>query len=187
MDLPRYDFANGVISISALTESEANSTCKAIGSAEWQQARVAKKFDGLRIKEIVDTDQRDALAIHPDFVVDTTRSLLERVFPAAQDAVRNAWEIDVTNWSSPQFTKYYPGHFIKVHRDSGEAFPKRLFTTVLYLTDDYTGGEIHFPHIQKKYHPASGTALIFPSDFVHEVRPLEVGTKCVFLFFLEVN
>lgn len=178
-------FEKGVITLKVLQRDDAINYYKSILSAEWRQARVALKYDGFRIKEIIDRKQRDALSVHPDFVIDTTRSLIDFIFPLAQSAVQSCWGLHAKNWSSPQFTLYDKGHFIKAHRDSGDAFPNRLFTVVSYLTDDYEGGEIRFPAIKSEFHPTAGEALVFPSDFVHDVKAVEAGHKCVFLFFLD--
>lgn len=178
-------FDKGIIRIRALDRSEALNCYNSILGAEWRQARVALKYDGFRIKEIVAKDQRDALSVHPDFVVDKTTSLIDAIYPVADSAVKSCWGLNVGGWSSPQFTLYDKGHFIKAHRDSGDAFPNRLFTIVTYLTDEYEGGKIRFPGIKSEFHPNAGESLIFPSDFVHDVEPVSSGHKCVFLFFLD--
>ncbi|MFC0085783.1 2OG-Fe(II) oxygenase [Dyella flava] len=79
---------------------------------------------------------------------------------------------------------YKIGHFISPHRDSGSAYPDRLFSVVTYLNSDYSGGEIVFPSLNRSYHPECGTSLIFPCETVHEVRPVLSGMKQIFLFFL---
>lgn len=178
-------FDKGIIRIKALPTAEAIACYHSLLGVEWKQARVALKYDGFRIKEIVAKDQRDALSVHPDFVVDRTNNLIDQIYPAARSAVQSCWNLSVEGWSSPQFTLYDKGHFIKAHRDSGDAFPDRLFTIVTYLTDEYEGGEIRFPRIGCEFHPKAGEALIFPSDFVHDVKAVESGHKCVFLFFLD--
>ena len=42
-------------------------------------------------------------------------------------------------------------------------------TSLIYLNDDYEGGEIVFPYQNTTYKPNSGSLLIFPSNYLHKV------------------
>jgi predicted 2-oxoglutarate/Fe(II)-dependent dioxygenase YbiX len=48
---------------------------------------------------------------------------------------------------------------------------------VVYLNSDYVGGEIVFPHLDLTDKPATGQALIFPSEYLHAVLPVQQGVK----------
>ena len=53
----------------------------------------------------------------------------------------------------------------------------RLISAVVYLNDDFEGGETQMP--EKIWKPRKGKALIFPSHwtFPHQARPVTKGTK----------
>jgi predicted 2-oxoglutarate/Fe(II)-dependent dioxygenase YbiX len=52
-------------------------------------------------------------------------------------------------------------------------------SVLLYLNDDYEGGEIEFRQSGLKFKPEAGSVLFFPSNFlyVHEVYPVTRGPR----------
>jgi len=56
-----------------------------------------------------------------------------------------------------------------------EVTPK--FTIILYINDDYEGGEIHFPNENLTIKPDAGSVLIFPSNLLHEVKTVISGNR----------
>jgi hypothetical protein len=54
---------------------------------------------------------------------------------------------------------------------------KPSLTAILYINDDYTGGEIDFIHDDLKIKPKSGSMVIFPSDKHHEVLEILSGNR----------
>lgn len=68
------------------------------------------------------------------------------------------------------------GH-LPAHQDQGVS--SRVLSVLLYLNDDYEGGEIEFRHSNLKFKPQAGSVLFFPSNFlyVHEVYPVTKGPR----------
>ena len=56
--------------------------------------------------------------------------------------------------------KYEEGGFFLDHKDAYADYP-RQYTIILYLNDDYEGGETEFPLLKKKYKLKKGDALFF--------------------------
>ena len=56
--------------------------------------------------------------------------------------------------------KYEVGDFFKVHTDASRAYPRQV-STVYYINDDYTGGEIFFPYINLEVKPKKDEFLVF--------------------------
>jgi len=50
---------------------------------------------------------------------------------------------------------------------------KVAFTAIFYLNDDYTGGELYFKDYDKTLKPKAGSMVIFPGDFIHEVKEIK--------------
>ena len=93
------------------------------------------------------------------------------------------------NKCSPCFLlKYEEGQHYDDHTDYYEMWGCRTdYTVVITLNDDYEGGE-HFikvgtETIEKKL-PA-GKALVYPTHFVHGVRPVTNGVRKCITFWLE--
>jgi predicted 2-oxoglutarate/Fe(II)-dependent dioxygenase YbiX len=74
-----------------------------------------------------------------------------------------------------RFARHYDGCF---ERDNGE---RSQFTFMVYLNDDFTGGETKFYHGERRLivTPKRGSALVFYHLQLHEGAPIEKGRKYV--------
>lgn len=72
--------------------------------------------------------------------------------------------------------RQYEGVSLSYHVDS-LSNPLVVFANVLYINDDFTGGELHFPNIDVTYRPERGAMIVFPSadDYLHGVLPVGPG------------
>lgn len=58
------------------------------------------------------------------------------------------------------------------------------YSSIIYLTDEYEGGEIEFPEQQIIYKPKAGDLILFPSKGVlHEVFPVKSGNRSTIVGF----
>ena len=73
--------------------------------------------------------------------------------------------------------RWDPGSSMGPHTDGGYSFPKLSFTLITYLNDDYLGGEIEFPEHNIVLKPKAGSTIMFPSNFVHNVKPILEGSR----------
>jgi predicted 2-oxoglutarate/Fe(II)-dependent dioxygenase YbiX len=79
-----------------------------------------------------------------------------------------------------RFYKYQVGQQFRKHRD--QSFIRNdseasYYTFMIYLNDDYQGGETSFNNVVVK--PEQGMALIFRHDLEHAGNPVEKGVKYV--------
>lgn len=65
------------------------------------------------------------------------------------------------NLENLQVTKYETGGYYKPHLDSKEPETIRPHTVIIYLNDDYNGGETCFPKLNKTFKLNRGDALVF--------------------------
>jgi len=74
--------------------------------------------------------------------------------------------------------KYSDNQQYKAHYDGGTETGRAL-TVVLYLNNDFEGGEIEFVNFDVKIKPQPGMMLIFPSNYAytHIAHPVTKGTK----------
>ena len=79
-----------------------------------------------------------------------------------------------------RFYKYEPGQEFKKYRDQSyirNDFEASYFTFMIYLNDDYEGGQTTFNELI--INPKKGMALIFFHDLEHEGSKITVGEKYV--------
>ena len=67
--------------------------------------------------------------------------------------------------------------------NNGTSF--RSFSALLYLNDNFDGGELWFPNQNFLFKPKENTAVFFPSTFeyLHGVKGLNEGVRCVITTF----
>lgn len=88
------------------------------------------------------------------------------------------------NMTDPMFhepyclLRYAGGAEYKAHYD-GNTQTGRSISALVYLNDDYEGGELEFPNFDIKIKPKSGMLVLFPSNFAytHIAHPVVTGTK----------
>ena len=73
--------------------------------------------------------------------------------------------------------RYDSSGYLPEHQDQGVS--TRVLSVLLYLNDDYEGGEITFKNSNLTLKPESGSVLFFPSNFlyIHEVAPVTKGPR----------
>jgi Rps23 Pro-64 3,4-dihydroxylase Tpa1-like proline 4-hydroxylase len=89
-----------------------------------------------------------------------------------------SFEVQTQTHDAYSILKYGIGQKFTNHIDDHKDFPRRV-STVYYLNDNYTGGEINFPRFSISYKPKANEMLIFPSTYVynHSVSPVIEGTR----------
>ncbi len=69
-------------------------------------------------------------------------------------------------------------------------FTNKAFTSIIYLNDDYVGGELYFPqHNNFEIKPKKGTMLIFSGtiDNMHGIKEITSGTRYTHVTFWSNN
>jgi hypothetical protein len=82
--------------------------------------------------------------------------------------------------------KYDTLSFMGPHQDGTQDGLK--FSVVMYLNEDYEGGEIFFPELDIKIKPKMGSLVIFPSTHIHSSLEVKSGTKYIAtMFIMDIN
>jgi len=84
---------------------------------------------------------------------------------------------DIGFLSPLSISKYSEGKMMGPHVDAHNDDPTKTISCVLYLNDDYEGGELNFPDHEIMIKPEAGSLVIFPSKYMHESKILKTGTK----------
>ena len=72
---------------------------------------------------------------------------------------------------------FMSSHVDNIHHSHGQSYGYPQVSVLLFLNDDYKGGE--FVVADKLYHPARGSSIIFPSNFMfpHEAKKVTKGIR----------
>jgi len=119
------------------------------------------------------------------------RRIFENVINSKKDEIEKFFGVSLLKGTDIQILEYKDGGFYKRHADnSSEIYkgnelmgykliaPERKITTLLFLNDDFEGGEIEFCHLRYNngkrviFKPRAGEMIVFPSHglFAHEVK-----------------
>jgi hypothetical protein len=87
------------------------------------------------------------------------------------------------------FYRYIPGGFLRSHSDNS-VFDEETqewvqtepfeYTALVYLNDEYEGGEICFDELNVSFKPVSNLLLAFPAHYLHSVKPVISGLRCAY-------
>lgn len=106
--------------------------------------------------------------------------------------------ISIENVEKSQIQKYEVSQYVKSHVDYFNINGKKITTNdkmatlIVYLNDDFEGGETFFNNLNIKIKPQKGSALFFQynySDYLneksrHEGLPVTKGTKYIITFWI---
>jgi predicted 2-oxoglutarate/Fe(II)-dependent dioxygenase YbiX len=98
------------------------------------------------------------------------------------------WHLKMHYKEAFNFVKYLPGKYFKIHGDHGPYYACTV-SAVVYLNDDYDGGEIEFVRQGLTVKPRAGDIVMFPSNYVYEHASLEVrsGVKYSVVIMTDYN
>lgn len=183
--------------------------------AEWDPPRIVSSIltasecqDTIRQSDPHFTRSKEYTPDGPHKDVTSNRTsestMLERSSPVAQKIIAKAAElagVPVENCEDIQVVRYKPGMYYKPHHDAccddtGECVQfaqeggQRIGTLIVYLNDDFTDGETHFPNYENlKLKPPAGSAVFFrplgTTDLrchplaLHAGLPTSSGTKYI--------
>jgi hypothetical protein len=99
------------------------------------------------------------------------------------------WGVGISSYEAFNFVKYEgAGTHFKIHADHG---PTYVTTTsiVVYLNDDYEGGELWFPRFDLTIKPRAGDVAVFPSTYIYEHASQDMisGTKYSVVIMSDYN
>jgi Rps23 Pro-64 3,4-dihydroxylase Tpa1-like proline 4-hydroxylase len=90
------------------------------------------------------------------------------------DELRSFYSEPVLYSDTIQLVKWNEGQSMPPHADnanpdgSPHGMPWRAYASVIYLNDEYEGGDIYFPRLSARIQPDKGLLLGFRGDFSHE-------------------
>ena len=151
----------------------------------WKTAAITRyenqEGGNLGLVSQIDKSKRDCERIH---LADLNHNE-HRLFFDCIDHIKNAvfpiiikdYVMDFNTISETEIVRYGTGGIFIPHVDSNKLKPYRAFTVILYLNDDFDGGQTSFPTIDHSVEPSVGRVLVFPSHMLHGGETVTRGEK----------
>jgi hypothetical protein len=121
-----------------------------------------------------------------DLIADEEYEILKMNFekatmPIFNSVAKTLWSWDCNAIVDLSLVKYEKGCYFKEHVDAynGKTQAKRHISFIVYLSDEFEGGETYFRRQGQTIYPRRGKAVMFPSGVTHphEGRTVKSGTK----------
>jgi predicted 2-oxoglutarate/Fe(II)-dependent dioxygenase YbiX len=142
-------------------------------------------FDGER-KARPEQRKTAMVQIGPELETRITELFKQQAAPLAAH-----FGMTLRSFEPPQYLRYGPGHFFGAHTDSSdhELFGRRKVSMVVFVNEpgaDYEGGDLllygllsgeAFKKVGLPFRPRAGLLLAFPSNTLHEVKPVIAGER----------
>jgi predicted 2-oxoglutarate/Fe(II)-dependent dioxygenase YbiX len=104
--------------------------------------------------------------------------LKKAIIDSSEDYSRH-YSVNIGSLMPLSISKYSTGKSMGPHVDDYNNGDDPNISVVLYLNDDYEGGEINFPNQDITIKPEAGSIVIFPSvePYYHQSLPVISGVK----------
>lgn len=110
-------------------------------------------------------------------LIDLHKTVYDYLYFVANDYAKSKG-IDVGHQYQITFLKYFKNTFLGPHTDA-QSDPDLNISCIIYLNEDYEGGELKFNNHNILIKPTAGSIFVFPSGqpFLHQSLPVTSGEK----------
>jgi predicted 2-oxoglutarate/Fe(II)-dependent dioxygenase YbiX len=151
-----------------------------------------------KIESSVEKEIRNTQFVDYEEIMDLIYDLYKNI---VKNIINPSYKIEVHDSEMPQFLHYGVGGHYKPHNDSeslwkapnGDVFWRksmdRDLSTILFLNDDFEGGNLIFPEFNLTLKPEPGLLVCFPSNhnYLHGVEPVTRGTRYSIVSWMTVK
>lgn len=118
-------------------------------------------------------------------------SLIEHDYMKALDVWSKETENEIPKYITRNYCvrKYRAGGSMGKHVDKNVENPLNTmdWTALIYLNDDYKGGELSFPDLDYEISPSAGSVVFLPCLTRHGVREVQSGNKFYIFLFIHTE
>lgn len=151
-----------------------------------------------KVESIVEKEVRNTQIIEYEEIINDIYDLYKNI---VKNIINPFYDIEVYDSELPQILHYDIGGHYKPHNDSHGLWKApdgkiiwrknmdRDLSTILYLNDDFEGGNLIFPDFNLSLKPEPGLFICFPSNYnyVHGVEPVLKGTRYSIVSWMRVK
>lgn len=126
-------------------------------------------------------DNKRVINLRPES--EKIKNILLKILDKAKKEFNNK-DLFITSY---MISSYDPGYFMGLHIDTEDMRECNKVSMVLYLNDDFEGGDIIFPMINFKHSPKSKELVCFlsePIENAHGVEVIQSGKRYVMPIFI---
>jgi predicted 2-oxoglutarate/Fe(II)-dependent dioxygenase YbiX len=146
----------------------------------------------------IDTKVRDVKCADIIPILPEVKELYDNI---VINVINPFYNLTIRDSEVPQFLYYEKGGHYKPHYDAEALWTNpdgtqqwkksvdRDISTILFLNDDFEGGEFIFPKYRIRIRPEPGLLVAFPSThhYLHGVEPVTSGDRIVSVCWMRVN
>jgi hypothetical protein len=164
------------------------------GKYKWSEAQVTNSTTPIKkARDAVDFKYKQENLGPRDNTNSELIDLHEEIYQKLKfcvDDYARYWGINVVYYEAFNFVKYEgEGKHFNIHADHGPAYNCTV-SAVIYINDEYEGGEIRFPRLDNYTHkPKVGDIILCPSNYIYEHAslPMKSGTKYCVVVMTDIN
>lgn len=146
----------------------------------------------------VDLEARNVKAAEIESILPQVKELYDNI---VHHIINPFYNFKIRDSEMPQLLAYEPGGHYQAHVDAVARWKNpdgtmiwkksidRDLSTVLFLNDNFEGGEFVFPDLRVRIRPEPGLLIAFPSSqfYVHKVEPVISGTRYTMVNWMTVQ
>ncbi len=184
--IPYHEQTHGVVSLRLFEPADCRKILRRIEQLEgWTDALIREGLEDGDYGDVTRPDTRSAHILNTVDVGWLYRDFEQKIYSLVRPLVRQLWKLDLRDVSGTQLLKYETAGHYRPHRDTGIDLEQRYFSVVCYLNNDFEGGTTLFPTLDYAVTPDTGSALLFPSNYLHGSEPVIKGRKFVLVSWIE--
>lgn len=175
-------FSDNLNIVDLIEQDELSSTSKITKWSSWGPSD-NKVIYGER--KLIDNSFSEFDASRLDYSI--TKTITDSIIKCSGDYSKK-YNLDIGKLRSLSISKYFQNQGMGQHIDSYGENPKEILSIVLYLNDNYEGGELYFPNQGIQFKPKRGAAYFFPGDkeYIHGVTEVKSSLRYTCPFFWEI-
>lgn len=146
----------------------------------------------------IDLDQRNVKCADIGSIIPQIKDLYSEI---VRNIINPFYQFKINDSELPQLLVYEPGGHYKPHYDAVAKWKNpdgtmiwkksidRDLSTVLFLNDDFEGGDFVFPDLRVRIRPEPGLLICFPSSqyYLHKVEPVISGKRYAMVNWMTVH